>query len=437
MSHNGVRVLCSLLLAAFVLSPFLWPQEKKAEQVDQEIEALKKLAVKVYIDCGSCDLEYIKTEITFVNYVRDRKEADVHVLITTQATGSGGREYTLSFLGQNGYSDVKDIQKYYTEKTATDDEVRQGLVKALKLGLLSYVGRTPISSRLAVNYKPAPKTGPVVDRWKSWVFSLSGSGYFSGEKSYSYYSFGGSFSANRVTQAMKLNLSGSWRRSEDTFQYEGTEIKSRRDNSSLSGLYVFSLGEHWSAGAYVSAQSSTYSNLDLALSFAPAIEYNVFPYSQSTRRQLRLLYRASLNPTRYREETLYAKMRETLWKESLSASLELREKWGTVSASLSGAHYFHDLKKYNVELFGIVQLNLYKGLSIYVIGSGARIHDQIYLPKGSLTKEEVLLQLKQLQTTYSYFAAFGVSFTFGSIYTNVINPRFGSSGGSGVHIEID
>ena len=437
MSHNGVRVLCYLLLAAFVLSPFLWPQEKKAEQVDQEIEALKKLAVKVYIDCGSCDLEYIKTEITFVNYVRDRKEADVHVLITTQTTGSGGREYTLSFLGQNGYSDVKDIQKYYTEKTATDDEVRQGLVKALKLGLLSYVGRTPISSRLAVNYTPAAKTGPFVDKWKSWIFSLSGSGSFSGEKSYSYYSFGGSFSANRVTQAMKLNLSGSWRRSEDTFQYEGTEIRSRRDSASLSGLYVFSLTEHWSAGVSVSAQSSTYSNLDLALSFAPAVEYNVFPYSQSTRRQLRLLYRASLNPTRYREETLYAKMRETLWKESLSASLELREKWGTVSASLSGAHYFHDFKKYNVELFGIVQLNLYKGLSIYVIGSGARIHDQIYLPKGGLTKEEVLLQLKQLQTTYSYFAAFGVSFTFGSIYTNVINPRFGSSGGSGVHIEID
>ena len=437
MSHRGVRILSCLLVGALVAAPSLWPQEKTAAQVDQEIEALKKLAVKVYIDCGSCDLEYIKTEITFVNYVRDRKEADVHVLVTTQATGSGGREYTLSFLGQNGFSDVKDIQKYYSEKTETDDEVRQGLVKALKLGLLSYVGRTPISSRLAVNFKSLPQTGPVVDKWKSWIFSLSGGGYFNGEKSYTYHSLNGSFSANRVTEAMKLKLSASLRTSQDTFEYEGTEIKSKRDSSSLSGLYVFSLNEHWSAGVSFGAQSSTYSNLDLALSLAPAVEYNVFPYSQSTRRQLRLLYRASLNPTRYREETLYAKMRETLWKESLSASLELREKWGTVSASLSGAHYFHDFKKYNVELFGIVQLNLYKGLSIYVIGSGARIHDQIYLPKGGLTKEEVLLQLKQLQTTYSYFAAFGVSFTFGSIYTNVINPRFGSSGGSGVHIEID
>src|SRR4030042_451783 len=117
MSHRGVRILSCLLVGALVAAPSLWPQEKTAAQVDQEIEALKKLAVKVYIDCGSCDLEYIKTEITFVNYVRDRKEADVHVLVTTQATGSGGREYTLSFLGQNGFSDVKDIQKYYSAKT--------------------------------------------------------------------------------------------------------------------------------------------------------------------------------------------------------------------------------------------------------------------------------------------------------------------------------
>jgi len=437
MSHRGVRILSCLLVGAFVVAPSLWPQEKTAAQVDAEIEALKKLAVKVYIDCGSCDLEYIKTEITFVNYVRDRKEADVHVLITTQATGSGGREYTLSFLGQNGYSDVKDIQKYYSEKTNTDDEVRQGLVKALKLGLLSYVGRTPISSRLAVNFQPLAQTGPVVDKWNSWIFSLSGSGYFNGEKSYSYYSMGGTFSANRVTTAMKLKLSVNLRTSQDTFQYEGTEIISKRDSSSLSGLYVFSLTEHWSAGAYVSAQSSTYSNLDLAVSFAPAVEFNVFPYSQSTRRQLRLLYRVGFNPTRYREETLYGKMRETLWNESLSASLELREKWGTVSTSFSGSHYFHDFKKYNLNLFTVIQLNLYKGLSFYIIGSGSRIHDQIYLPKGGLTREEVLLQLKQLRTTYQYFAAFGLSFTFGSIYTNVINPRFGSSGGSGVHIEVD
>ena len=159
MSRRGVGTFLFLVVAALVVAPSLWSQAKPAEQAETEIEALKKLAVKVYIDCGSCDLEYIKTEITFVNYVRDRKEADVHVLITTLATGSGGREYSLNFLGQNGYTDIADVQKYYSEKNDTADEVRQGLVKALKLGLMSYVVRTPSSpagSRSASSRCPRP-----------------------------------------------------------------------------------------------------------------------------------------------------------------------------------------------------------------------------------------------------------------------------------------
>ena len=307
MSRRGIRTVLCLVMAALAAAPSLRPQDKPAAQTETEIEALKKLAVKVYVDCGSCDLEYIKTEITFVNYVRDRNGADVHVLITTLATGSGGREYTLSFLGQNSYADISDVQKYYSEKTATDDEVRQGLVKSLKLGLMSYVVRTPISGRLAVSFKPLAQTGPAIDRWKSWVFSLSGSGDFSGERSRSSRSLSGNFSANRITAAMKLRLGVDLGASRDSFEYEGTEIKSRRDSSTFNGLYVRSLGEHWSAGAFVSAESSTYSNIDLALSFAPALEYDVFPYSQGTRRQLRLLYRVGVTPTRYREETLLGK----------------------------------------------------------------------------------------------------------------------------------
>jgi hypothetical protein len=31
----------------------------------------------------------------------------------------------------------------------------------------------------------------------------------------------------------------------------------------------------------------------------------------------------------------------------------------------------------------------------------------------------------------------GLSYTFGSIYTNVVNPRFGRAGGGGMTIRID
>jgi hypothetical protein len=135
--------------------------------------------------------------------------------------------------------------------------------------------------------------------------------------------------------------------------------------------------------------------------------------------------------------TIYDKTSQNLWSESLSLSLDVKEKWGSISTSLSGSHYFCDLSKYHLTLFAAVNVQLFKGLSFFAAGGGSRIHDQIFLPKGAASLEEVLLQRRQLETGYSYFVSVGLSYTFGSIFTNVVNPRFGSQGGAGVSISID
>jgi len=407
-----------------------------AQTVDTELEALKESAVKVYIDCDSCDLDYIKTEITFVNYVRDRLEAQVHVLITTQATGGGGLEYTLTFMGQNEFNDVQDVLKYFSTSSDTSDDIRRGLVKILKMGLLSFAGRTPIARRIAVDY--ARPEGPAEgrDRWNSWLFSLSGSGYLTGEETYLNGMADLSVSASRVTPGSKVRLGLTVDASKTEYELEEEVITGTRSSWDASGLYVKSLGEHWSAGAYLEAESSLYSNIDLRLTAAPAIEYNVFPYSQSTRRQLRILYRLAVEPVRYREETVYGKTRETLFKESLSATLDLRERWGTVSVSAAGSHYFHDFGRNRVSLFGIVNVRLYKGLSVFVLGSQSWVNDQLSLLAREPTFEEQILRLRELPMSSSYFVSVGFQFTFGSIFTNVINPRFGSAGAGGMTIVI-
>jgi hypothetical protein len=408
-----------------------------AQDAQAGIDELKKTAVKVFLDCDDCDLDYIKTEITFVNYVRDRLEAQVHVLITTQSTGGGGEEYTLTFIGQNECRDLRDIQKYYASKTDTDDDTRRGLVKTLKLGLMSFVARTPIACRIAVDYA-RPEAGVAGhDRWRSWVFSLSGNGYFSGEESYLSRSVYGSFSANRVTPRSKLKLGLSVDTSKQRYETEDGTVTGSTSSEDLTGLFVKSLGEHWSAGAYVEVESSLYSNIDLGISLAPAVEYNFFPYSQSTRRQLRALYKLSVNPVRYREATIYGKLRETLFQESLSLSLDLREKLGTISLSVEASNYLHDFAKYRVDTFSIVNLRLYKGFSVYVIGGYSWIHDQLSLLGREPTYEEQLLRLRELPMHSNYFAALGFQFQFGSIFTNVINPRFGSSGGGGLSIHMN
>ena len=58
-------------------------------------------SVKVFIDClnVSCDSDFLRTDISFVDHVRDRKDADVHVLITSESTGGGGQKYTVSVMG--------------------------------------------------------------------------------------------------------------------------------------------------------------------------------------------------------------------------------------------------------------------------------------------------------------------------------------------------
>ncbi len=422
---------------ALVLTIALSAFSAASQEGQPGIDELKKSALKVFLDCDSCDLAYIKTEITFVNYVRDRLEAQVHVLVTTQATGGGGREYTLTFIGQNDCRDLSDIQKYFSSKTDTDDDVRRGLVKALKLGLMSYVGRTPISRRIAVDYSRPDTAGPGRDRWDSWVFSLSGSGYFSGEETYMNRMVDASFSANRVTPASKLRLSLSLDNSKKRYDIDDEVITGTRSSWNGSGLFVKSLGEHWSAGVFFEAKSSLYSNIDLGVTGAPAVEYNFYPYSQSTRRQLRVLYTLALNPVKYREATVFGKTRETLFKESLAATLDLREKWGTVSVSAEGSHYFHDFSKNRLDLFGIVNLRLYKGLSVFVLGSYSWIHSQLSLLGREPTFEEQLLRLRELPMNSNYFVSFGFQFTFGSIFTNVINPRFGSSGGGGMSIHIE
>src|SRR5690606_6128926 len=49
----------------------------------------------VFLDCeaDSCDGTHIRNEIRFVDWMRDRTDADVHVLLTSQSTGGGGESY--------------------------------------------------------------------------------------------------------------------------------------------------------------------------------------------------------------------------------------------------------------------------------------------------------------------------------------------------------
>jgi hypothetical protein len=421
------KLIRKALIAGLALAAWL-PCLLKAQTAPTDLAKLRESAPKVFLDCARCDIDYIRTEIPFVNYVRDRKEADVHILITTQSTGSGGTEYTLAFIGVGACAGLDNKLVYASRTTDTEEEVRRGYVSVLKMGLVPYAARTPIRDLLAVEFKEKVKPTDVVDPWKFWVFNLGAGGEMDQESQTTDNSLNLQLTAAKITPDVKIRMGAFWDFSRETYDYEDRTIRSDSDTREVVGLFVKSLGEHWSAGFFVDAMSSTYRNMRSRIAPQAALEFDVFPYSESTRRQLRVLYRVGPELLRYREETLYDKTEETLLSQSLSAVLEIIEPWGSLSAGLEGSHYFHDLSKNRLQFQTELSFRIVKGLELNIDASYERIRDQIALPKGKASLEEILLQRRELATEYSLGADISLSYTFGSIFSNVVNPRIGNLG---------
>ena len=394
--------------------------------------------LRVFLDCHEqgCDFDFFRTEIPYVDYVRDRTAASVHVLLSTQPTGGGGREYTFNFIGLRELAGVSDTLTYLSPQGATSDDLRKGILRTLKLGLVRYLARTPDAERLQVSYTTAlagsaAKSAQTRDPWNYWVFRARANGNFNGESSQRFTNLGGSLSADRLTKGWKFNNSVRLNYSESKFTFpDGTQFSSYSRSNGLSHLAVKSLSDHWSAGERLSSSSSTYQNMRRSFRFAPAVEYNIFPYSQSTRKQLTLQYSAGINSFHYRDTTIFEKIREVRPDQTLSASISMTQPWGSVSGSVQGSNYLDDFTKRRLELFNSINARLFKGFSFNMYGSLSLVRDQISIAKGKASEQEILLQRRQLATSYSYFAGIGLTYTFGSIFNNVVNPRFEGASGS-------
>ena len=393
-------------------------------------DTLRKDALNVFMEAS----DYVRKEIPYVNYVRDIKDAGLYIISTTQMTGSGGREFTYFFIGQNENQGMRDTLKFTSSPDETSELIRENEVRTLKLGLIRYVARTPLARFLKISFSEPLAQTVTTDKWNSWVFKTSVSGYASGEKSYRSSYLNGSFSANRVTEKLKSSVSLRYSYSSDKYEVDDELITSEYNSKSLSGLLVGSLTDHWSVGGSMYAGASRYNNSDLSFNFQPGIEYNVFPYSESTRRQLRITYKLGLGYENYIDTTIYNKVKENLFSQYLTVNYEVIQKWGSANLSLGYSNYLHDWSKNNISLNAFLDLRIAKGLSLYFGGGGAIVHDQLGLVKGGATQQEVLLRLRELETQFEYFTSFGLTYTFGSIYNNVVNPRFGNSGGGGMTI---
>ena len=385
--------------------------------------------LRVFLDCGACDFDYLRREIEFIDYVRDRTEAELHVLVTTQGTGSGGTEYVFKFIGLGRFAGVDDELKYSSAQTDTRDERREGYARVLKLGLVRYVTSTSLADRLRLVYesggRPAAAAVSAHDPWNYWVFRGRFNLSVSGEQLSSARNYSGSFSANRVTDDWKFTSGANvnFRRNRYTLS-DGEELIDKTHDHSASAMLVKSLGDHWAAAVRGRIGSSTFVNQDRALRAAAGVEYSFFPYRESSRRELIAQLTIGVDHFDYMETTIYGKDTETVGDALLLVGYNLQQPWGSSDVGLETIVYFHDPSRHRLELDGNIDVRLFKGFSLNVNGGISRIRDQLYLPAGDATDEEILLRRRQLATSYRYRFSTGFSYTFGSIFNNIVNTRF-------------
>lgn len=407
--------------------------ESALGQTDKIItDTVRRGAVKIFLDCHECDMNYIRQEIPYINYVRDIREAQVYILEINQNTGSGGNQFTFTFQGQREFKGMNDTLVFTSSPDQTSTIIREKRTRMLKMGLMRYVAKTPLFDEVEIKHNARLEQEEVIDKWNNWVFELSTEPQYQSEEANKRLELRNSINISKVTSKIKLEVEMDQFYNREKFienvnadsASSSTYITSER---SMNSLFAKSLGEHWSAGFKWMLGSSTRENYGFRANVLPSVEYDLFPYSEATHRQLRILYGAGYQFNNYVDTTVYNKTKENLYLQMLNVAFQVQKKWGSINLALVGSNYFHDFSKNRLELISSVNIRIFKGLSLQIEGGVAHLNDQLNLKKGSISEAERLLQLRELSTKYRIEGGIEITYTFGSIYNNIVNPRFSSS----------
>jgi len=237
----------------------------------------------------------------------------LHILITSQLNGSGGFTYTFYFIGLQKYTNRNDTLLVSLSADVTSDEKRNVFTKSLKSGIMQYVIHTPVYKNLNIEYDaPSEKEDIIIDKWNYWVFDLSFNGYINGDENYSYLYLYSWISASKITDEWKFSFSAGNNLSQNIYEYDDEKIKALSTSYYEQNKIVKTLNNHFSAGIILKYTNSSYNNYKTLMSAFPAIEFNIFPYSESNRKLLTAMYSTGYSYVNYYDTTIYNKISENL-----------------------------------------------------------------------------------------------------------------------------
>ncbi|WP_111683345.1 hypothetical protein [Winogradskyella tangerina] len=383
--------------------------------------------VSIFLDCRVCDSEFLRQNLGNTQFVRDQFLGDVHVFVVTQRNGAGGRSYEMEFIGKKEFEAISYKLTFSTDANMTRDEERKRVLEYLKLGLVRYWIANGTIDDVKVSV-PVPNAEEEEveedDPWDYWLFQVGAGGFFDGQEQSRFSNINVNFSARRVTEKNKFSLRARFSESRNIFEFEGEEIVGINDRKFLNVSDILSINDHWSYGFFGSIGSSTFNNTDLQWTFRPALEYSFFKYEDSAKKQLTISYRNGVRFNEYIERTVFNKTEEYLWEHGVQVGGRINQEWGNFNAEVSYNQFLNEENLYAINFFIGTRIRLFKGFNFNVSGSYSITRNQINLPGGDLSLEELLLQQQQLQSGYNYFVNVGFSYAFGSIYNTIVNPRF-------------
>jgi hypothetical protein len=427
------RIPALLALGVF-FSASLAAQDAGSTRPEPTSEPTSQPRLRVFLDCErGCDRNYFLTTLPFVLFTQDRLDADIHALITGLNTAAGGREYTISLLGRGMFVGRADTLRANIPPNSTDDMRRREIGRVLQIGLVPYAVRVSGPEQFSVRYDaPAGSSSGssmISDPWDFWVYRIRANGSGSAEQLNSSYQLTGGVNISRTTEIWKVSLNTNEEYRANTFTLSSGEDRNFILHSSdVSARLVRSVTQHWSIGARGTGGRSDFRNQSLYGGFEISGEYNVFPWKEATSRQLVALVAVGARHFDYQDTTIFGRRSETRPIARAIVAAESRQQWGTIDAALRYTQFLHDAAIHNVSFDGRAQIRLTRGLSLELRGEAAKVNDQIFLRRGGASDEDVLLRQRALATNFRIGGSVGLSFTFGSIYNTIVNPRLDELG---------
>lgn len=394
--------LLGILICCLSFAP-TYAQEKGTIRSDQ---------LSLYINCA-CDLDYIRLEIPYMSYRQERRAAHIHLQILTQEAGFRSLQYNLKFWGQKEFEGQDQELVFTTNSNMTKDEIRINLVKVIKAGLVPYLSQTTAIDQVDISYDSGDEIVVWTDRFKNWTFGVDGLFRLVGDvhdndiPNRTNLDMYMGIRVSKLTPDWRFNaliaFDRAWRWS------KGSETMKLRSNH-YGGDLVATLGDHWAFGGVMDIDyrsNSTSRSNEWIARVGPKIEFNIFPYEEFIRNEFRINYIIRYNYAGLFRRSIGQLSENENYSHRLGFIYRIIRKWGDLSAIVYVYQGFRDLSIANTYMNVGMRKRLGKGIFLNIKAIAQTRFGQENLSRLSYTTEV------------------GVSYLFGSLHNNVVNPRRG------------